>query len=206
MEFAAIYAWILAPLGGLISPIEIVAVAVSALCVWLYARESVWSWPTGLVGVALYLVICYEYRLYADAGLQVVYIALQIYGWRQWLHGGANRTPIPITRTSGRMWLTLIGIGVAVYIPMGYFLKTWTNTDVPWWDSAPTVSSLLAQYLISKKKLENWWVWIATDLVYIPLFAYKKLYLTAGLYAVFIVLCIYGWLSWRRTLRSSAAG
>lgn len=209
MDLHACYAWILAPLaalGGLISPIEIVAVLVSALCVWLYARESVWSWPTGLIGVALYLIICYEYRLYADAGLQAVYIVLQIYGWRQWLHGGTGRTPIAISRTSTRLWLALLGIGIAVYVPMGFILDRWTDTDVPWWDSAPTVSSLLAQYLISRKKLENWWVWIATDLVYIPLFAYKKLYLTAGLYAVFIILCIYGWLSWRRTYRATAAG
>lgn len=202
MEFAAIYAWILSQ----ISPIELAGVAVSALCVWLYARESVWSWPTGLVGVAIYLVICYQNRLYADAGLQVIYIVLQVYGWQQWLHGGSQRTPIPITRTSGRTWLVLLGLGIAVYIPLGILLDTYTDTDVPWWDSAPTVSSLVAQYLISQKKLENWWVWIAADLVYIPLFAYKKLYLTAGLYAVFIVLCIYGWLSWRRTLRTSAAG
>jgi nicotinamide mononucleotide transporter len=200
VDLAAMYAWLIAPLGGVMSPIEIVAVIVSALCVWLYARESVWAWPTGLLGVALYLVICFEYRLYADMGLQAVYIVLQLYGWQQWLHGGAGRDPIPITRTSLRLWLLLLVIAVVAYIPMGYLLAAYTNTDVPWWDSAPTVSSLVAQYMISKKKLENWWVWIATDLVYIPLFAYKQLYLTAGLYAVFIVL------AWRRTLRASTVG
>jgi nicotinamide mononucleotide transporter len=209
----ALYVWLLAPLVPWpslpwlgMSPIEISAVAVSALCVWLYTRESVWAWPSGLLGVALYLVICYEYRLYADMGLQAVYIVLQIYGWRLWLRGGTQGSPLQITRTSARLWLILALIALAAYVPMGLALDAWTDTDVPWWDSAPTVSSLVAQYMISRKKLENWWVWVATDIVYIPLFAYKGLYLTAALYAVFIILCLIGLRAWTRTLRSSAAG
>jgi nicotinamide mononucleotide transporter len=77
---------------------------------------------------------------------------------------------------------------------------------VPWWDAAPTITSLIAQWMLSKKKLQNWWVWIVTDFVYIPLYAYKHLYLTAGLYAVFMILCILGIRSWTKTLRASAVG
>lgn len=187
------------------SPLEIAAVLASAWSVWCYARESVWAWPAGLLGVAFYLVICFDVRLYADAGLQAVYIALQVYGWWAWLHGGQNRAALTISRCSPRLWLVLAAIGIAAYLPMGWLLDRYTDTDVPWWDSLPTVSSLIAQWMITRKKLENWWVWIATDLVYIPLFAYKGLYLTAILYGVFIILCLKGLRTWRASLRVSAA-
>jgi nicotinamide mononucleotide transporter len=158
-----------------------------------------------LINVALYIVLFWNARLYADTGLQVVYVALQFYGWWQWLHGGEQHRQLHITRTAPRLWLTLGIVAIIAYVPMGLLLGHFTDTDVPWWDSAPTVTSLVAQWMISKKKLENWWVWIATDLVYIPLYCYKHLYLTAGLYAVFLGLCILGWRTWHRTYRSTAA-
>jgi len=188
------------------SPLEITATVFGFWSVIAYVRESVWAWPSGLINVALYILLFWQARLYGNTGLQVVYVVLQIYGWWQWLHGGANRRELTITRTSPRLWLTLGVIALGAYVPMGLLLGRFTDTDVPWWDAAPTISSLIAQWMISKKKLENWWVWIVTDLVYIPLYAYKQLYLTAGLYAVFIVLCVLGVRSWSKTIRASAAG
>lgn len=187
------------------SPLEIAATIFGLWSVIAYVRESVWAWPAGLINVILYILLFWNARLYGDTALQVVYVVLQFYGWWQWLHGGAERRQLQITRTSPRLWLTLGAITVIAYVPMALLLGRFTDTDVPWWDSAPTITSLVAQWMISKKKLENWYVWIATDLVYIPLYCYKQLYLTAGLYAVFLVLCILGVRTWTKTYRSSAA-
>lgn len=188
------------------SPLEIAATVFGLWSVIAYVRESVWAWPTGLINVILYILLFWNSRLYGDTALQVVYVVLQFYGWWQWLHGGAGRRQLPITATSPRLWLSLGAIAAVAYVPMALLLGRYTDTDVPWWDSAPTISSLVAQWMISKKKLENWYVWIATDLVYIPLYLYKQLYLTAGLYAVFLVLCVLGLRAWTRTLRAAPAG
>lgn len=186
------------------SPLEITATVFGLWSVIAYVRESVWAWPTGLVNVLLYILLFWNIKLYADTGLQFVYVGLQIYGWWQWLHGGAGRQELRISRTSIRLWLVLAAVAAVAYVPMGLLLDHFTDTDVPWWDSAPAVTSLIAQWMISKKKLENWWVWIVTDLVYIPLYLHKQLYLTTGLYALFLVLCILGARQWHRTYRASA--
>ena len=185
------------------SPLEILATVFGLWSVIAYVRESVWAWPSGLINVLLYILLFWNARLYGDTGLQVVYVVLQGYGWWLWLRGGPQHGTLPITRTSRQEWLQLVGIGVVVYLPVGWFLDTWTDTDVPWWDAAPTISSLIAQWMISRKKLENWWVWIVTDLVYIPLYASKHLWLTAALYCVFLTLCIIGLRQWTRTVRAT---
>jgi len=187
------------------SPLEILATGFGLWSVWCYVKESVWSWPTGLVNVLLYILLFWNAKLYADTGLQVVYVGLQAYGWWQWLRGGADHGQLIISRTAPRLWLILVLVAAAAYLPMGLLLDLWTDTDVPWWDSLPAVTSLVAQWLLAKKKLETWLVWIVTDLIYIPLYLHKHLYLTAGLYAVFLVLCILGWRSWNRTYLARAA-
>jgi nicotinamide mononucleotide transporter len=186
------------------SPLEILATIFGLWSVIAYVRESVWAWPSGLINVLLYILLFWNARLYGDTGLQVVYVVLQGYGWWLWLRGGPERGTLPITRTTHQEWFRLLAIGVVCYLPMGLFLKTYTDTDVPWWDAAPTISSLIAQWMISRKKLENWWVWIVTDLVYIPLYASKHLWLTSALYAVFLTLCIIGLRQWTRTVRATA--
>jgi len=184
--------------------LEIVATIFGLWSVICYVKESVWSWPTGLINVLLFILLFWNDKLYADTGLQVIYVGLQFYGWWQWLHGGKQRTPLTITRTTPRLWLTLALIGVAIFVPMGLLLDHYTDTDVPWIDSLPAVTSLIAQWMISKKKLENWWVWIVTDIIYIPLYCYKELYLTAGLFSIFMILCILGYRSWLKSLCASA--
>jgi nicotinamide mononucleotide transporter len=187
------------------SPLEIAATVFGLWSVIAYVRESVWAWPAGLINVLLYIVLFWQVGLYADSGLQVVYVGLQLYGWWCWLHGGAARSRLHITRTRTREWLVMALIALAAFVPMGLFLDRWTDSTVPWWDAAPTVTSLVAQWMISRKKLENWWVWIATDIIFIPLYAYKGLWLTAGLYSVFLVLCVLGLISWHRSLRRAIA-
>lgn len=184
-------------------PLEILATIFGLWSVICYVRESVWSWPTGLINVALYIALFWSGGLYAETGLQIIFVVLQIYGWWLWVRGGEQQRGVIITRTSPRLWLTLLVIGVAAAVPIGLALGRWTDSTVPWWDTVPTVLSLIAQWMISQKKLENWLVWILVDVISIPLFAFKGFYLTAGLYGVFLVLCVVGWIAWRKTYRTA---
>ena len=186
-------------------PLEIAATVFGLWSVWAYTRQSMWAWPSGLVNVLLYIVLFWNVGLRGEAGLQVVFTVLQIYGWWQWARGGERHAGVVITRTSLRLWAVLAVLAVAAIVPMGLAIIHWFQSTTPWWDAIPTVLSLIAQWMISKKKIENWYVWIVVDLISIPLFAYKGLYLTAGLYAVFLGLCVYGLLQWHRTFRSIPA-
>lgn len=184
-------------------PLEIIATVFGLWSVACYVRESVWAWPTGLINVLLFIVLFYHWGLFAETGLQVVFVVLQLYGWWQWLRGGESHQGVVITRTSAREWVVLGGLAVIAIVPIGLLLDHKTTSTVPWWDTIPTVLSLVAQWMISHKKLENWLVWIVVDLISIPLFAYKGLYLTAALYGVFLILCCFGLRAWLKTWRAA---
>jgi nicotinamide mononucleotide transporter len=188
-----------------VSPFEIFAVLFGIISVYLSVRQHIWSWPTAIVNVTLYIIVFYEARLYADMGLQVIYIALSLYGWYQWLYGGAHRTELAVSRASRRLALVLPIIGVASTALLGTLLHRSTNAALPYLDSTTTSTSLIAQWMMTRKILENWLVWIAVDVVYIGMFAYKALYLTAGLYAIFLVLSAIGYRDWRRDYRRRTA-
>lgn len=203
-------AWLLTPLQPwdalpwlAMCPLEILATLFGLWSVWCYVRESIWAWPAGLINVLLFIVLFWKWGLYAETGLQVVFTGLQIYGWWQWLRGGEQHRGVVITRTSPRLWSLLAGLAVVGILPIGLALDRWTDSTVPWWDTIPVVLSLVAQWMISHKKLENWLVWIVVDLISVPLFAYKGLYLTSALYVVFLVLCCVGLRAWLKTWRAT---
>lgn len=187
------------------SLLEWSAALVSALGVYLGVRQNIWVWPTGIVGVALYAIVFYDSKLYADMGLQVFYVAAQVYGWWAWLHGGQGGSALAVTRTP-RAWLYgfLMG-GAALSFVLGLLLRTYTDAALPYLDSTLSAYSVVAQWQMTRKWIENWLIWIAVDVAYIGLFLYKELYPTAVLYAVFLVLCTLGWREWRRSMTSTVA-
>jgi len=179
---------------------EVLAVITGIISVYLSTRENIWSWPTALVNVALYFVVFYEAKLYADMGLQVVYFVLSLYGWYEWLYGGENRTELHVSRAPPALGLRLMMIGIACAVVLGTLLARFTDAALPYIDSATTSTSLVAQWMMTRKILENWAVWVAVDVVYIAMFIFKRLYLTAGLYAVFLILAVMGYVRWKRSL------
>jgi nicotinamide mononucleotide transporter len=185
---------------------EILAVVFGIVSVYLSTREHIWSWPTALVNVALYFVVFLEAKLYADMGLQVVYFALSLYGWYEWLYGGENRTELHVSRTPRWLGVRLVLIAVASAAVLGTILARFTDAALPYLDSATTSTSLVAQWMMTRKILENWAVWIAVDIVYIGMFIFKRLYLTAGLYAIFLVLAVMGFIQWKRSLMEREQG
>jgi nicotinamide mononucleotide transporter len=186
------------------SPLEIVAALFGAISVFLSARQNIWSWPTAIVNVGLYIIIFGEARLYADTGLQVIYVVLNAYGWYHWLYGGKNRTELPVSRTPIRLWGILAAIGVAGSLLLGTFLARFTPDPVPYLDASTTTTSLIAQWMMTRKLLENWIIWVAVDVVYIGIYIDRSLRLTAVLYLVFLILSVLGYVQWRRAESASA--
>jgi nicotinamide mononucleotide transporter PnuC len=184
---------------------EVLGFVTGVINVWLVVRQNIWNWPIGIANVILLGLIFVDGGLYADAGLQVVYVVLQAWGWWEWLYGGQGRTELTTQRTSPREWAALAFAGVAGTALLTWMLSAWTDSNVPFWDALTTMISLLATYGQSRKLLESWWLWITADLIYIPLYAYKGLYLTSGLYLIFLALCVAGLLAWRRDFAVSAA-
>lgn len=187
------------------SCLELSAVVVGIISVYLGVRQNVLVWPTGLVNVALYTVVFFEAGLYSDMGLQVVYFGLSLYGWYEWRYGGAGRTELTVTRTTRGTWLRLSVIGVAFWALDGMFTSRMPGAAVPYVDAATATTSLVAQWMMTRKLLESWIVWIVVDTAYVALFVWRGLYLTAVNYAVYLVLAVLGYLAWRRSLHATVA-
>ena len=185
--------------------LESAAVLFGIVSVYLSVRENIWSWPTAIVNVTLYIFVFHRARLYADMALQVVYIGISVYGWYEWLHGGRGKSRLAVSRGTPRLAVVLSGIGIVAAATLGILLARYTNASLPYLDATTTTTSLIAQWMMARKILENWLVWVTVDVVYIGMFVYKSLILTAGLYAVFLVLSLMGYLQWKRSLESPPA-
>lgn len=181
------------------NPVEWTAVVFGIVSVYLSVRENVWSWPTAIVNVSLYVYIFLHARLYADMGLQVFYICISFYGWWNWLYGGENHSELHVSRLRREMAILLAVGGVLGAAALGTLLDRTTNADFPYIDSTLTVASLIAQYLMTRKVLENWAIWVVADVAYVGMYISKNLYPTAFLYAVFLVLAAMGWVQWKRS-------
>jgi nicotinamide mononucleotide transporter len=186
------------------SIIEWIAVLTGLACVWLTVVRNIWCWPTGLVSVALYVFVFFDARLYSDMGLQVVYIFMQVYGWWFWLRGGKDRGEAPVVRLSPPGMALWAGAVVAGTVLLGTLMSAFTNAALPYWDAAATAMSLAAQWLLARKVIENWILWIAVDVLSVGIYLAKGLYPTTGLYCVFLVLATMGLIAWTRTLRAQA--
>lgn len=186
------------------SPLEGLAAAFGVISVFLSTRQNIWSWPTAIVNVALYTIVFYQGRLYGQMGLQPIYLVLSVYGWYQWLHGGAQRTELRVTRASPRLLVTLGVLNLAAWMALAAILRR-TDAALPWLDALLTTTSLIAQWMMTRKILENWILWIAVDVVYVPTFISQGLYATAMLYAAFLVLALMGVVEWRRSITATAS-
>jgi nicotinamide mononucleotide transporter len=182
------------------NPVELVAVVMTLVGIVLTIKERISCWPVAIVGILAYLVVFIRARLYADAALQPIYIVQNIYGWWYWAHGGARgqgQAPIVILGwPSRRRWLAGTA---AVSLLVGAALARWTNAAAPYADAALSTTSLVANWLLAKKVLENWWLWIAVNVGYVILFWRKNLLLSAGLYAVLLALAVAGLIEWQRS-------
>jgi nicotinamide mononucleotide transporter len=182
------------------SPVELVAVAFGLLSVYLSTRQHIIAWPTAIVNVAIFFFLFWKAKLYADAVLQLFYLVLSVYGWYEWLYGGERHTPLRVSRARRVHWLALVPLFLVGGFGLGALLDRYTDSPVPYFDALLTSASLVAQWMMTRKLLENWIIWIVADLVYVPLFIQRALPFTALQYAVFLLLAGMGWRGWRRSL------
>jgi nicotinamide mononucleotide transporter len=189
--------------GTAVTWLEIVAFVLAIVMVVLNMRVNPAAWPLAIISSLLYFALFWNSRLYGDAGLQIFFAVIALWGWWQWLRGTeANGQALQVRSlpVAARWWL--LGALAAAWPATGLFLKAFTNTDVPWWDAFPTAASVIGQWLLGRKYIENWLAWIVVNVVGVGLFAYKGLWLTTLLYGLFIVMSFIGWRAWRRQLAS----
>lgn len=180
--------------------VELIGVVTGIACVWLAAKQNIWTWPLGLVSVGMYVFVFYDARLYADMGLNAFYFVTSLYGWYVWLYGGKNHTERKVGRVSRKELTVLLALALVFTAGLGYFLDNYTDADLSYTDSATTAVSLMGYWMMAKKQLENWIVWLVVDVVYVGVYTYKDLYLTSFLYFVFLLLSIKGYLNWKKDL------
>jgi len=178
--------------------LEIVSFVLAVLTVWLNIRQRHWAWLFAILSSATYAAVFVQARLYGDAGLQGVFIAVSLWGWYQWLYGGSGHAGVAISTLGPRGRLLALLAWLAGFVLLSAFLRRYTDTDVPYIDGFLTAGSLLGQFLLSRKKLENWHVWIVVDVLYVGLYLHKNLMLTALLYGLFVVLAMAGLRAWRK--------
>lgn len=183
------------------SSLEIVAVIVNILGVWLTARRIRWCWPVSVVAVLLYAWIFFGVKLYSDMLLQLVFAVLQGYGWWRWSSGQSVGGKVRVERLPAREAVLSLLAGLLGAVLLGSLMHLFTDAAVPWVDALLTAFSLVASFWAARKYLASWGLWIILDIAYVGLFLYKDLQLTAALYAGFVVLAGYGLHAWRKDLR-----
>lgn len=188
--------------------LEPIATVFGVACLYLLIRQSIWAWPVGIVMTSLYALIFFDAQLYGNVGLQIIFCALQIYGWWYWLaHRAAAQLAdkAPVKQLDGRalgLWLAVGAVGVIV---LGTALTRFTDGAVPYWDASVTSYSLVAQFLLARKYLQNWLIWMGVDVVAVGLYFSQGLYLTSGLYVLFLAMCIWGYWEWKRDMAADEA-
>ena len=187
------------------SVIEAIATLLGVANILLLVRRSIWNYPFGLVMVALYARIFFASRLYSDAGLQLFFFAIQLYGWWAWWRAGGVQHAIRVERLTPAAriaWLAMIALSS---LCLGAIMGSYTDASYPWIDATVAIASVAAQILLARRRIENWVVWIAVDAIAIGLYAAKQLYLTSGLYGLFLIISIAGLIEWARVERRQVA-
>jgi len=179
---------------------EVVAMLITVWSIWLATKENIWYYPTGLVALLMYTWIYFDARLYAESLLQIVCFALMVYGWYEWLHGGANKKELPVSKTPRWAWTAgivagLLGSAMTIWIQFHY-----TDNPNPFVDSSLLAWSLVAQWMTARKWIESWVLWLVINTISIPLYVVRGLWPTVVLYIALWILAILGYREWRRTL------
>lgn len=184
------------------STLEIVAVLFNIVGVWLTAQRVRWCWPVSVIAVLLYAWIFFDVKLYSDMLLQLIFAVLQGYGWWRWTTGRVDAGKVRVERLPRREALISLFAGIAGAVLLGSVMHSLTDASVPWADATLTSFSLVASVWAARKYVVSWWLWIVLDVLYVGMYLYKDLNLTAGLYAGFVVLAFYGLFAWQKDLRN----
>ena len=187
------------------SPLEWCGVITGILCVWLAAKNNIWNWPIAIVSVLIYIFIFFESKLYADMGLQFYFFGMNIYGWYYWSKQKNNQTetrPISLI-TKNEILFSTAGI-IIFTLALGFLLHKNTDASFPFIDSFCTACSIIAQFFLARKVIQNWLIWIFVDIIYVGVYFSKDLYATGLMYLLYIGIATMGYLDWRKTYREQS--
>lgn len=180
--------------------LEWAAVITGFLCIYLAAKESIWNWPVSIISVVAYGLLFFREAMYGDMTLQIYFLFTAVYGWYFWIRKKVEQHR-PISRLTAKQSFLAILFIPLLSILLGWFMDRFTNSNVPYADGFCTAISFTAQFLLTRKILENWLLWVFANICYVPLFIYKNLNLSALLYLVLIIIAFNGYLNWRKTYR-----
>jgi nicotinamide mononucleotide transporter len=188
-----------------VSPLEIVATLLGVANIILLVRRSIWNYPFGLAMVALYVRIFFDAHLYSDSGLQLFFFVIQLYGWWAWWRAGGAEHAITVERLTPAARIAWIVVIALTSIAWGGIMHFYTDASFPWIDASIAMASVAAQVLLARRCIENWVLWIAIDVVSIGVYIAKGLYLTGGLYVLFLLISAAGLIEWARVERRALA-
>lgn len=179
--------------------LEILGTIVGLVYLWLEYKASIWLWLTGVIMPAIYIFIYYDAGLYADMGINIYYLGAAMYGLAVWAMGNKKHEgELPITHTPVKTIMPMAIICIISFLGIAWLLINFTNSDVPWIDSFTTALSIIGMWMLARKFVEQWLVWIVVDIVSSGLYIYKELYFTSALYALYTVIAIFGYYKWKR--------
>ncbi len=185
--------------------IELTGALLGLLYIFFSIRQHILTWPTGLFASLIYTVVFFRTGFYADMGLQVYYVAISIYGWYYWLKGGKHRSAesenqVPVKKVSRRFLIAALFITVFIYLLILIVLLNFTDSTVPYMDSMTTALSITATWMLAKKYIEHWLIWVFVDLFSAGLYVYKELWPTVILFLVYTIMAVIGYFEWKKDL------
>ena len=181
---------------------EVIGAVLGLAMVLCNIQQIHWGWPLAFASSALYFLVFWDSKLFGDASLQIFFAVMAAWGWWQWLRGMRDDDqPLRVQTLSQAGLFKLVTSSLVLWGLTGLFLLKFTSTDVPWWDAFPTALSIVATFLLGRKYIENWPMWMLVNVVGMALFAYKGLWLTVALYGVFAIMAVVGWRAWQFSLK-----
>jgi nicotinamide mononucleotide transporter len=180
--------------------LELIAAALGLIAIYLQIKQRVWYWPVSIVLVSLYIIVYIQAKLYADMSLQVYYLVISFYGWYHWLFGKREDPgeKLPVSNVSRKLAVYLLLASITFFIAISFILINFTDSDLPYWDAFTTALSFVATWMLARKIIENWLVWIIVDAVSVGIYIYKGLYPTVVLFTVLTILAFVGYHAWRK--------
>ncbi|MDD2277812.1 MAG: nicotinamide riboside transporter PnuC [Bacteroidales bacterium] len=179
--------------------IEIIGAITGLVFLYLEIKQNIWLWPVGIITSALYIYIFFDTKFYADMSLQFYYLAVSVYGWWHWLHGAGGKSEgIPIIRLKSGLAIILLAITVAIFVLLVYVLINFTDSPVPYGDAFTTALSITATWMLARKIIDMWWLWMIINAVSLGLYIYKGLYPTSVLFFFYFTMSIVGYLQWKK--------
>lgn len=181
--------------------VEIAGVLFSLLYLWLSIKRNILLWPVGMISALLYIIVFYHTAFYADMSLNIYYFFISIYGWINWT--GKSEDPkqqLKVTRASGKLLMLILSVAAGLFFLGGQILDRYTDSPLPYWDAFTTALSIVATWMLTRKIIEHWLLWIVIDTVSFGLYIYRELYPTALLFVVYTIMAIIGYIEWKKTI------